>query len=124
MFRGFRVVTASSGAEAIRMAHQPQRPTLILMDLRMSDVDGTEAMQVLRRDPAFARVPIIALTAHALREEQEAALRSGFDAVVAKPCLPDELVRHIELFLTAGGEPSIMTSHQHSVGRPVHTEEC
>jgi two-component system, cell cycle response regulator DivK len=98
-FRGYRIVTAASGAEALRVAHLPDRPTLILMDIRMLGMDGTAAMQSLRLEPAFAGVPIIAFTAHALRSEHDAALLAGFDAVIAKPCLPDELVTLIQPFL-------------------------
>src|SRR5688572_29843435 len=76
--RGYRVVTASSGAEALEVAHRPERPTLILMDLRMLGMDGTTAMQSLRSEARFAAVPIIAFTAHALREEHDDAMRHGF----------------------------------------------
>ena len=100
-FRGYRVITAASGAEALEVAHRPERPTLILMDLRMLGMDGTEAMQSLRSDPRFTSVPIIAFTAHALREEHDAAMRHGFDAVIAKPCLPDELITLIAPYLDA-----------------------
>jgi CheY-like chemotaxis protein len=64
---------------------------------------GTAAMRVLRVDRAFARVPIIALTAHALERECADALAAGFDEVITKPCLPDELVRAIERILLNGG---------------------
>lgn len=98
-FHGFRVVTAGSAAEALTAARLPDRPTLILMDLRMAEVDGTAAMQRLRTDPTLADVPIIAFTAHAFADESEAALLNGFDAVITKPCLPDELIRRMEPFL-------------------------
>ena len=73
---------------------------LILLDIRMPDMTGTEVMRTLRSDPEFRTVPIIALTAHALDDERQAALSAGFDAVVAKPCLPDELLAFIENLLT------------------------
>lgn len=87
-FRGYRVVTAASGAEALEVAHRPERPALILMDLQLHDMDGTAALRALRSDPAFADVPIIAFTAHVLQEEQDQAIRDGFDGVISKPCLP------------------------------------
>ena len=98
-FRDYRVVTAASAAEALEIARGPERPALILMDLRMLDVDGTAAMRTLRVDPDFALVPIIAFTAHALDDERASALRDGFDDVIAKPCLPDELVERIQPYL-------------------------
>lgn len=97
-FRGYRVVTAVSGEEAVEIAHR-ERPAVILMDLRMPGMTGTAAMRVLRGEPAFSGVPIVAFTAHALDDEQEAAMCAGFDYVIAKPCFPDELVRMIEAFL-------------------------
>src|SRR4051794_27740757 len=98
-FRGYRVVTAASGEEALTLAHM-ERPALILMDLRMWGMDGTAAMRSLRAEPEFVGVPIVAFTAHAMRAEQDAAMLAGFDAVISKPCLPDDLVRRIEPFLT------------------------
>jgi CheY-like chemotaxis protein len=100
-FRGYRVVTADSGVDAVRIAKLPDRPTLILMDIRMPNLDGTAAMKVLRQDPGFAAVPIVALTAHALEDERAAAMLDGFDGVISKPCLPDELIERIQPYLTA-----------------------
>ena len=97
-FRGLRVSTASSGAEAIRLAKH-ERPTVILMDLEMRGLSGTEAMRSLRSDTTLAGVPILAFTAHALIAERDAAIRAGFDAVIPKPCLPDELVTILQPYL-------------------------
>jgi two-component system, cell cycle response regulator DivK len=83
-FRGFTVTAAADGAEAIAMARQDP-PDVILMDLRMPGLDGWEATRRLKADPATARVPVIAVTAHALKPEIESALDAGCDAVVAKP---------------------------------------
>jgi CheY-like chemotaxis protein len=98
-FRGYRVVTASSAAEALEVAHLPERPALILMDLQMVGANGTSVLHSLRSDRTFDDVPINAFTAHALRQEQNAALLDGFDDVIAKPCLPDELITLITPFL-------------------------
>ena len=97
-FKGYRVLTAASGAEAIAVA-RAERPSVILMDLRMMAMTGTEAMKVLRLDPAFSQVPIVAFTAHALDEEKTIALAAGFDGVIPKPCLPDELMAAIDRLL-------------------------
>lgn len=97
-FKGYRVLIASSGASAIEMARM-HHPALIFMDLRMAAMSGTEAMQVLRADPSFADVPIVALTAQALDEEKRAAMSAGFDEVIPKPCLPDELLAAVERLL-------------------------
>ncbi len=97
-FRGYRVVTAASGAAAIELARDV-RPALILMDLQMGGMTGTEAMKILRADASFAKVPIVALTAHALDGDRRAALTAGFDDVLAKPCLPEDLAAAVERLL-------------------------
>jgi CheY-like chemotaxis protein len=93
--RGYHVIVARNGEEAVNAAKRHD-PDLILLDLRMPGMSGTEALQVLRSDPAFATTPILALTAHALENERLQALADGFDLVVPKPCLPDELVDIIQ----------------------------
>ena len=94
-FHGYRVALAATGAEAITLAHA-ETPAMMLLDIRMPGMTGTEAMQILRTDPKFAAVPIFAFTAHALEDEHRAALAAGFDQVISKPCLPDELLRSIQ----------------------------
>ena len=99
-YRGYNVIVARNGQEAIVQA-RAHRPNVILLDLRMPVMTGTDAMRVLRTDPSFQRVPIIALTAHALDDERLDALAAGFDELIAKPCLPDELAAAIERILAA-----------------------
>lgn len=93
--RGFRVVTAASGEDALRVARQ-ERPDLILMDLLMGGMNGTQVMRTLRAEAKFAGVRIIAFTAHVL--SGSAAMSEGFDAVITKPCWPDDLVNRIQPF--------------------------
>ena len=57
---------------------------------------GTDALRMMRADENLARVPIVALTAHALDTERAKALEAGFDDFIAKPCLPDELVNTVQ----------------------------
>jgi two-component system cell cycle response regulator DivK len=97
-FKGYRVMTAKSGAEGIEIA-RVHHPAVIFMDLRMPDMTGTETMRLLRSEAAFDAVPIVALTAHALYEERVKALAAGFDEVIPKPCLPDELVAAVDRLL-------------------------
>ena len=98
-FRGYRMVTAGSGLEALEIARGRERPALILMDLQMRGLSGTDAMLELRRDEHFADVPIVAFTAHALQGEHDEAMRAGFDAVIPKPCFPDKLIELVQPFL-------------------------
>lgn len=97
-FKHFGVVTASNGEEALQQA-RTHHPDIILLDLRLPSITGTQILQLLRTDSALAGVPIVALTAYALDEERARALAAGFDAFLAKPCLPDDLVDAIERLL-------------------------
>ena len=103
-FKGYHVVCAASGDEALARARE-HRPDLILMDLSMPGLTGTQAMRALRADDRFRSVPIVALTAHALDDERREALQAGFDAVITKPCLPDELLAAIEALFRARQTP-------------------
>lgn len=105
-FKGYHVITARSGQEAIDAARR-HMPAVIFMDLSMAVMTGTEAMRVLRSDAAFSRVPIVAFTAHALQDERLTALHAGFDEVLAKPCLPDELVSAVVRLLTTPRQPEL-----------------
>jgi two-component system, cell cycle response regulator DivK len=100
-FAGYRVVTAQSGQAAISAAFE-EKPALIFMDLRMPLMTGAEALQQLRANPVLSSVPVVALTAHALEDERLAALLDGFDEVIPKPCLPDQLASAIDRLLVDG----------------------
>ena len=97
-FVGYRVELAESGEEAIRRA-TAHRPDVILMDVGMPGLSGGEALRLLRGDPRLADVPVIAFTAHALEHEMAAHLVAGFDGVITKPCLPNDLVTLMESIL-------------------------
>ncbi len=97
---GYRVITATGGADAVALT-TTHHPALVLMDLSMPNVNGTDALRAIRADPTCANIPVVALTAHALREEREEALARGFTDVIAKPCLPDELAAAVQRLLGA-----------------------
>ena len=84
---GYRVMEALNGEEGIAMARL-EKPDLILMDISIPIIDGWEATQVLKHDPATRLIPIIALTAHALASDRERAMEVGCDGYLAKPCEP------------------------------------
>ena len=99
---GYDVVLTVNGRDTVTQA-TTRRPDMILLDLRMPGIGGIEALHQLRANRALADVPIVAFTAHALEDERVNALRHGFDAVLAKPCLPDELVSFIARTLRTTG---------------------
>jgi two-component system, cell cycle response regulator DivK len=91
---GFRTLEAASGGEAIAVATE-QLPDVILMDIRLPDIDGTEAARRLKDDPRTADIPIVALTSLAMKGDREWFLASGFDGYLEKPIsvrlLPDQV---------------------------------
>jgi CheY-like chemotaxis protein len=98
---GYRVMEAFNGEEGIAKARTEQ-PDLILMDISIPVIDGWEATQVLKRDPTTRRIPIIALTAHALASDREKAMEVGCDSYLAKPCEPKTVVSEVERFIGRG----------------------
>jgi CheY-like chemotaxis protein len=94
-FAGFRVIQAQTGAEALDAARQA-RPDVILMDITMPGLDGFTAVTLLRQEPAFARTPILMLTAHVFEEHEAQAKAAGCSGFIRKPCLPDDLVRQVQ----------------------------
>jgi two-component system, cell cycle response regulator DivK len=93
----YTIITADDGAAAVELA-QREHPDLILMDLSMPGVDGWEATRRLKADPELADIPIIALTAHAMRGDEERARASGCDDYLSKPIDEDELLAKLKSF--------------------------
>jgi CheY-like chemotaxis protein len=91
---GFSVLQAENGREAIDLARS-SAPDVIVMDLSLPEISGWEATRILKADPRTCRVPVVALTGHALAEHAREAQRAGCDAFLAKPCLPDVLVAEV-----------------------------
>jgi CheY-like chemotaxis protein len=68
------------------------RPELVLLDVSLPEMDGTEVLRRLRADPALAGLPVVALTAHAMAGDREKYLALGFDDYVAKPIVDEQLL--------------------------------
>jgi two-component system cell cycle response regulator DivK len=82
--RGFATVTARTGAEAVVIA-ATQQPALVLLDVALPDMDGVQTLSALRANPRTAGIPVVAVTAFAMKGDRERLLESGFDGYVAKP---------------------------------------
>ena len=82
--RGYRIVEARDGAEALALAER-EPPSLILMDLAMPGIDGFTATRRLKEHPALGRIPVVALSAMAMRADEERARAAGVDAFLTKP---------------------------------------
>ncbi len=89
--KGYATLEASSGEEAVELAiaHAPE---LVLMDIRLPDVDGVEALRRLRSDERTSSIPVLALTAQAMSGDRERFLAAGFDGYIPKPVDINELV--------------------------------
>ena len=98
---GHQVVEARSGEQGVELAAEC-RPDLILMDLQLPGIDGTETLRQLRASPLTQEVPVVAVTAFAMREDRERAARSGFDGYVEKPYSTRELPAQVLGFLSDG----------------------
>jgi two-component system cell cycle response regulator DivK len=91
---GHTVHIAADGREGLSLAAR-HLPDLFLVDIQLPNIDGFEVLRQLRRHPALRSRPVIALTAFAFSSERERLLRAGFDAFIAKPIRPIELIKQI-----------------------------
>jgi two-component system cell cycle response regulator DivK len=89
--KGYATLEATSGEEAVELA-LAHAPELVLMDIRLPDIDGVEALRRLRADERTSSIPVLALTAQAMRGDRERFLEAGFDGYVPKPIDITELV--------------------------------
>jgi CheY-like chemotaxis protein len=96
---GYVVAMAVDGREGIAMAHA-ERPDLILMDLSLPGIDGWEATRLLKSDDATRRIPVIALTAHAMSSDRQRAIEAGCDDYDTKPIDYQRLLLKIESALS------------------------
>jgi two-component system, cell cycle response regulator DivK len=97
-FAGFTTIEATGGVEAVAMTVEHQ-PDLVLMDIRMPDLSGTEALKLLREDSRTAEIPIVALTSSTMHGDEERFLKEGFDGYLAKPISVKEFPDQVRGFL-------------------------
>jgi two-component system cell cycle response regulator DivK len=97
-FAGFRTLEAKGGAEGLSLALECT-PDLVLMDIRMPHMGGTEVLRKLRDDSRTARIPVVALTSSTMKGDRERFLADGFDGYLEKPIqvreFPDEIRSHL-----------------------------
>ncbi|MFQ5936380.1 MAG: response regulator [Acidiferrobacterales bacterium] len=97
-FKGYQTLEADTGEAGIDVAKK-EHPALILMDVQMPGMGGLEAMKVLKADAATQQIPVIALTASAMKGDRERLLADGFDGYIAKPIDIKEFPKMVENFL-------------------------
>jgi CheY-like chemotaxis protein len=97
-YAGFDVVEARSGEQGVALAQQ-EPPDLVLMDLGLPGIDGSESLRQLRASPSTAAVPVVAVTAYAMPQDRERTLQAGFDGYLTKPidirALPEQVRRYL-----------------------------
>ena len=96
--RGMSVLTAGTGREAIATLESTSDVAIVLMDIMMPDMDGYETMQIIRRNPSFRRLPIVALTAKAMKGDREKCLEAGASEYLAKPVNTEQLLSALRMW--------------------------
>jgi CheY-like chemotaxis protein len=97
---GHTVFEAHGGLEGVKLA-RAERPDLVIADVEMHDIDGFEVLHRLRTDPELKQVPVLALTACAMRGDRDRILAAGFDGYLSKPIRVRELIPQLASFVPA-----------------------
>jgi two-component system, cell cycle response regulator DivK len=99
-FAGFRTLEADGGVDGVAAAVE-HLPDLVLMDIRMPDMNGTEALRKLKEDERTAAIPIVALTSSTMKGDRDRFLAFGFDGYLHKPisvrAFPDQVRGHLRV---------------------------
>jgi len=96
--RGYSVLEACDGQEALQMVEQ-SRPEMLLLDIGMPVMDGFAVIQRIRENPRLATLPVVAVTAYAMRGDQERILSCGFDGYLSKPVNVSSLAQELDRIL-------------------------
>jgi CheY-like chemotaxis protein len=113
--RGYAVFEACDGQEALQMIEQ-SRPELVLLDIGMPVLDGFAVIRKIRENPRLAPLPVVAVTAYAMRGDREKILSSGFDGYLSKPLNPASLTAELDRLLTKSAQSA--NQDQDRAGRP------
>jgi CheY-like chemotaxis protein len=97
--RGMRVLTATTGMEAINLVHSTPELAIVLMDIMMPEMDGYQTIGRIREEPEYRRLPIIALTAKAMKGDREKCLEAGASDYLAKPVNTEQLLSALRMWL-------------------------
>jgi CheY-like chemotaxis protein len=97
--RGMKILSASNGRDAIASIEANPELALVLMDIMMPGMDGYQTMRAIRQNAAYRRLPIIALTAKAMKGDREKCLEAGASDYLAKPVNTDQLLSALRMWL-------------------------
>jgi two-component system cell cycle response regulator DivK len=99
--QGHATLEAVTGTEGVRLA-LAERPDLVLMDIQLPDIDGIEALARIRADAALDAVPVLAVSASVMPDDQQKIISSGFDAFITKPINLKQFQETVKRFLAGG----------------------
>jgi CheY-like chemotaxis protein len=97
--RGMKVLTATTGREAIALIEETRSLAIVLMDIMMPEMDGYQTIERIRQNRAHRRLPIIALTAKAMKGDREKCLEAGASDYLAKPVNTEQLLSAMRMWL-------------------------
>lgn len=95
---GYEIIESENGEDGLKLAKE-NHPGLILMDIQMPVIDGTEAFRILRSEPETKDIPVIALTSYAMRGDREKFLEQGFNGYISKPINVKEFMNTVKSVL-------------------------
>lgn len=99
--RGYQTIEAVTGTDGVRLARE-KHPDLVLMDIQLPDIDGIEALRQIRAEASLANVPVVAVSASVMPDEQQQIVASGFDAYMTKPINLKPFLEVVQHFLSSG----------------------
>ena len=104
-YKGHQTLEAITGMDGVRQAID-NVPDLILMDIQLPDISGIQALALIREQAALRGVPVLAVSASVMPEEQQKIVTSGFDAFIAKPINIKQFIEAVQSFLSSGRKPT------------------
>jgi signal transduction histidine kinase/CheY-like chemotaxis protein len=111
---GHDVLTATDGGDALRMIAEQGPFDVVLMDVQMPRMDGLEAARRIRENPLWASLPVVAMTAHALKGDRERCLEAGMDDYLSKPVQREKLLEKVRVWTAGEGRPPPVLESENS----------
>jgi signal transduction histidine kinase/AmiR/NasT family two-component response regulator len=114
--RNIEVIVAENGKIALDVLRGPRHVDVVLMDVMMPEMDGLEATRAIREMAGFRSLPIISLTAKAMKSDREKALAAGASEYITKPVHPERLLSILHTWMNGRGEPPALSMQAHATG--------